>query len=539
MSFTVGDIVRMRESDALYGVSGVVEEVGRRQCRVRFVRFPWTPPEVTLPEQDMVPHNRLIKCRDPWSEMATGKPSSAEALSLRIQAARLWLANSNGQLGNARTDLLPHQVCLVHEVVEASPRRFIIAEEVGMGKTIETGMIMHALEQRRELERCLIICPAGQIRQWQDELESKLRLRFEIYREDVDGQRAFSYPRVIASLDTVKLDQENKRLRNRSHRDILLDAANWDLVVFDEAHRLSAKDYGNKKEKTLNYRLAEELCQRTRDFLFLTGTPHDGNDSKFRNLLKALYPSVVFSPSESGRFFGDMILKNRKAEAIGADGKHLFRKVQVSSVSLLPDARGEAEFHAQLTQYLIEGYGIADMDPQNPKNRALGFVMTTFQKLATSSIAAVRKSLRKRLKLLEGKLEEAKASESTDENDERFAGESEEQKADSEQLKHLREAFSEHEIGILKNLTSLPVEREAKVQELMRLVNEFTKHSNDDKLIIFTEYRGTVAFLKESLEQSFGSESVETIMGGDECSGSDGTHRAIQNREAMSFPDFD
>src|SRR5690606_17095404 len=144
-----------------------------------------------------------------------------------------------------------------------------IAEEVGMGKTIETGMIIHALIQRRELERCLVVCPAGQIRQWQEELEGKLGLRFEIYREDVDGQRAFSFSRVIASLDTIKLENPNQRLRGKSHKDIVLEAPPWDLVVFDEAHRLTAKSYGNKTDKTFNYRLAEELCERTRDFLFL------------------------------------------------------------------------------------------------------------------------------------------------------------------------------------------------------------------------------------------------------------------------------
>lgn len=211
----------------------------------------------------------------------------------------------------------------------------MIAEEVGMGKTIETGMIIHALIQRRELNRCLIICPAGLINQWQEELESKLKIPFRVYRQDVGGSQAFTHPRVIASLDTVKLNKPSWMLGNKSQREILLSAPDWDLVVFDEAHRLTAKTYGRKTEKTLNYRLAEALCERTRDFLFLTGTPHDGNDSKFRNLLKALDPEVDFDSSESERFFGKLILKNRKSKAIGADGRKLFKEVQAKKIPLL------------------------------------------------------------------------------------------------------------------------------------------------------------------------------------------------------------
>ncbi len=100
---------------------------------------------------------------------------------------------------------------------------------------------------------------------------------------------------VIASLDTLKLDEPNRRLRGKSHREILLEAPEWDLVIFDEAHRLTAKEYGSKTEKTLNYRLAEELCGRTRDFIFLTGTPHDGNDSKFRNSNSMLASFLTFA----------------------------------------------------------------------------------------------------------------------------------------------------------------------------------------------------------------------------------------------------
>lgn len=516
MNMQIGDLVRLKTQNPLDCVVGIVERLGARQAKVRWIRLPWTSSEALLPEMSAFPLEQLALCRDPWSDARLGRWSDLEQLRLRIRAAELWLVNANGQLGNARTDLLPHQVCLVHEVVEQKVRRFIIAEEVGMGKTIETGMIVHALKQRRELERCLVICPAGQIRQWQEELEEKLRVRFEIYRHDIGGTRAFGFPMVIASLDTVKLDKPSTQLSGKSHREILLDAPNWDLIVFDEAHRLTAKDYGSKTEKTLNYRLAEELCERTRDFLFLTGTPHDGNDSKFRNLLKALDPTVVFSAHEKGRFFGNMVLKNRKSEATSAEGTRLFKNVAVEKVACQACEDGEKQFHETLNRYLIEGYGVADADPNNLRNRAIGFVMTTFQKLATSSVAAVRKALEKRLELLEGKEEKTarKPDHGTEGEDDRFAGEAEETELERLQVEKLRHAFAEVELKMLRKLVNHEVPSESKWIELRRLISEISKASSSEKFLIFTEYRGTVAFLVEHLENEYGSGSTATIMGG-------------------------
>ena len=510
MSFKEGDLVRLSEIDARGELIGKIERLGRHQARVSFRRLPWTPPMVAIPEAREFPIEQLESCRDPWSDLVNGKWSDLESVRLRVRCAELWLGNAHGQLGNARTDLLPHQVCLVQEVVERTRRRVLIAEEVGMGKTIETGMIIHALTQRRELERCLVVCPAGQIAQWQEELEEKLRVRFEVYRQDVDGQRAFTYPKVIASLDTLKLDAPTKRLRGKSHLEILLEAPEWDLVVFDEAHRLTARDYGTTTQKTLNYRLAEELSKRTRDFILLTGTPHDGNDSKFRNLLRALEPEVCFSRQEQGIFFGDLILKNRKSKARAADGELLFRDVEVEKMSLPALRSGEAQFHASLNSYLEEGYGVAEQDPNNPRNRALGFVMITFQKLASSSVAAVRSALLKRLRRLkEQNVETEPALE-----DSRFEGEAEELSAEEVQSKLLRDAFTASEIQMLQELVDFPVPEEAKWKELCRLIAAGLAANSAEKFLIFTEYRGTVAFLKAALIGLNGDGCVATIMGG-------------------------
>lgn len=516
MTISVGDIVRFTDADPNGELLGIVERVGKQQIKVNFRRLPWTPSSLKLPEIREFPRELVERCRDPWSDWANGRISDLEQVMQRIRCVELWLANNQGQLGNARTDLLPHQVCLVHEVVERKRRRLLIAEEVGMGKTIETGMIIHALKQRRELERCLVVCPAGQIGQWQEELEEKLLVRFEVYRRDIDGQRAFGFPMVIASLDTLKLDTPNSRLRGKSHQEILMEAPEWDLVVFDEAHRLTARSYGAQTGKTLNYRLAEELSKRTRDFIFLTGTPHDGNDSKFSNLLKTLEPEVVFSREQKGVFFGNLILKNRKSEARDANGELLFKNVMVEKMSLDALSSGEAQFHSFLNDYLKEGYGVAEQDRDNPRNRALGFVMTTFQKLASSSAAAVRSALQKRLarlKKLKTEHESLKEQDSS-ETDGRFSGEEEESTAEEIQARELRDAFTKMEVAMLDGLLALPVPEEAKLIELFRLIQAGITQSSTEKFLIFTEYRGTLKFLEEALAKKYGVGSVAIIKGG-------------------------
>jgi len=370
-----------------------------------------------------------------------------------------------------------------------------------MGKTIETGMIIHALIQRRELERCLIVCPAGQIIQWQEELKEKLNLDFLVYRVDINGKYAFDFQKIIASLDTLKLV---------SHKELLLAARDdWDMIIFDEAHRLSAKDYGNKTEKTLNYHLAEELSDKTRDFIFLTGTPHDGNDSKFRNLLKILEPKISFKDTDKGVYYADIILKNKKSEARGTDGKLLFKPMDVRRV-IVEAGEDEALFHEELVSYLKEGYGFASQDPKNPKNRAIGFVMTTFQKLASSSTAAVKKALSKRLGVLKDKIQVKNPDNDEIIEDDRYAGENEERKIDEK----ITEDFAQVEFDMISNLVNHPPFKDAKMEELLSLVEKVLKQEPSEKFIIFTEYLGTLAFLKNQLSSRYGKECCTKIIGG-------------------------
>ena len=172
-------------------------------------------------------------------------------------AARFLTLNKGGQLSNARTEILPHQIFTAFSVVSSARRRFMLADEVGLGKTIEAGMVWQALSQRGNASRTLVVTPAGLTRQWQEEFKEKFQADFEIFGRDFTAVNPRMWDlkaAAIASLD---------RLKRKEHKRTLLENRKWDLIIFDEAHRLSARDYRTKTEKTQNYQLAEALRDYT------------------------------------------------------------------------------------------------------------------------------------------------------------------------------------------------------------------------------------------------------------------------------------
>ena len=168
---------------------------------------------------------------------------------LTYQAYKLPLLNSAAALTSARIDLLPHQVVLTHRIATSTPRRYLIADEVGLGKTIETALILRELASRGELNRALMIVPAGLVNNWHRELNEVFNLDFEVFGSegDVTDRRSNAFAKhnmLIASVDTLKRKARLKKLK---------DAPMWDLVVFDEAHHLTAHKNGGKVRKTENF----------------------------------------------------------------------------------------------------------------------------------------------------------------------------------------------------------------------------------------------------------------------------------------------
>ena len=241
-------------------------------------------------------------------------------------------------LTSAKIDLLPHQVVLTHRVATASPRRFLIADEVGLGKTIEAALILRELISRGELKRALMVVPAGLVNNWHRELNEVFHLNFEVFGSegDVTDRKSNAFEKhnlLIASIDTLKVRSRMARLKA---------APPWDLVVFDEAHHLTAYRQNGKLVKTQNFKLAEMLKEHTRDLVLLSATPHQGDHFRFWMLVQMLDPTLFNSPAEMVEHrhrLNTVIFRRTKADACRPDGSTLFARRQVHTEAFTMSAR--------------------------------------------------------------------------------------------------------------------------------------------------------------------------------------------------------
>jgi superfamily II DNA or RNA helicase len=500
-----------------YGV-GKVYKVRDGLCKVEF-----NPSVFSLPpfrsENFILSLDEIEICPTPLERAKAGQWEEAWKFDLRQMAARFLTTNKGGQLSNARTEILPHQIFTAYTVVSSPRRRFMLADEVGLGKTIEAGMVWQALFQRGYANRTLIITPAGLTRQWQEEFKDKFQSEppFEIFGLDFTATNPRIWDlraRAIASLD---------RLKRKEHKRILLENRPWDLIIFDEAHRLSAKEYGRKTDRTQNYQLAEALRGYTDALLLLTGTPHSGDPdhSRFMNLLRLLEPKADFSTLTDQPLFREpgavpyskLILRTPKLRVTDAEGKVVFkgRMTHPLPFAMYPD---EKEFYTAVADYIRTGYNSIEKIEDPMHKRAVGFILTTFQKLNASSFQAIKAALEGRLARLGKKLEELPEEEEED-RDERFQGELDERDV---VLKTDREILTD-EIKTLGKLLAIPVTREKKIDSLRELLKKIDTETPGAKVLIFTEYRRTQEFLKERLEKWYGSNTVVLINGDMELEG--------------------
>lgn len=481
---------------------------------------------------------------------------------LSYEAHALPVMESASALTSAKIDLLPHQVVLTHRIATASPRRYLIADEVGLGKTIETALILRELASRGELSRALIVAPAGLVHNWHRELNEVFNLDFEVFGSEGDitdrKTNAFAkHDRVIASVDTLKRPARIKRL---------LDAPRWDLVVFDEAHHLTAYRTGSKVRKTENYKLAEALKDHSRDLILLSATPHQGNHFQFWMLVQLLNPTLFDSPEEmleNRHRLNTVMFRRTKADSCQADGSPLFARRWVHTESFVMDEE-ERRFYEKLREYLEDGFDLARR--QGSQGRALGFLMAIFQKIAASSFAAVRRTLKRRLLMLT--LHEAflRDKDLDIEGRERLTDEAREliheefklprdgigrsgvdrvladlkyrlvKKLDEEALElatdpygseysaaHAEEAASavvdlhlpEERLRIGDLLKVFPQQRETKAQKLLDGLGTLWRQNPNEKVVVFATYLGTVDLIAQEIEQTFPGQGVAVLRGGD------------------------
>ncbi|PNU18607.1 helicase, partial [Geothermobacter hydrogeniphilus] len=272
----VVDVPFSRVRDSLgEGVTIDLRKIGSSEQVL--VEFPETGRRHWLPYENLR-HVRGVRHR--FLTADTGSAGDVERFRLRNLAYALELWNENtGALSHLDIDPLPHQIHLVHHILASGNLNWLIADDVGLGKTIEVGMLLSALKQRKMLRRVLLVAPAGLTKQWQDELHHKFGMSdFRIYGEDFHVNEPHQwklYDFVIGSID---------RLKDGEHLASLLQADPWDLVVFDEAHRLSRRQYGMKLDASQRYRLAASLRKKTDSILLLSATPHQGMSDKFQAL---------------------------------------------------------------------------------------------------------------------------------------------------------------------------------------------------------------------------------------------------------------
>ena len=510
---------------------------------------------------ETLPIERLELVPDIWDRARKGEWDNPLDFLLKQVAFQLPLHNTGGQLSNSRTDLLPHQILLTRDVIRAERRRFLIADEVGLGKTIETGMIIRELVARNEASRILVICPAGLTKNWQNELRDAFRLYFEVLGLDFMDYGAASWEqhgKVIASIDALK---------RQPRLDRLMGSPRWDLIIFDEAHHLSRIRYGKKLQVTQNYKLADALRSHTRDLLFLSATPHQGDAFQFWSLVSLLDEHLFDSPDAIPIHRGllnRIMYRRTKREVTNSRGEPIFMRRQVNS-QIFDQASRERLFYDKLTDYLKEGYNAAGIGEKRTtsKQRAIGFVMATFQKIMSSSPRAIKQALRRRLMVLLTRhmleLEQQRKKASTGKlaeqilnlQDEicqlaivitetrRDLGESTDAdglvnqvrqritRVMAEETAWALDGDEEGDEGVFAD-ADIPDEAD-KVRDLIRLVPEgadrkFTtltraiddvrRQNPEERFVIFTQYLETLAFIKEQLTNVYGKDKVAIIRGG-------------------------
>ncbi|MEX2453617.1 MAG: DEAD/DEAH box helicase [Rhodospirillaceae bacterium] len=460
-----------------------------------------------------LPYENLRRIKDPqlrFVRAETAVDDHAERFRLRLLAHALENWNFlTGSLDRLDVDPLPHQIQLVHRILSSGNYNWLIADDVGLGKTIEVGLLLAALKRKGQARRVLVVSPAGLTRQWQDEMQYKFDQPYQIYGRDFQVHKPEHwklYDHVIVSIDLAKRDDHMQRFR---------EAGGWDIVVFDEGHKLTRHASGERAQR---YRLAEMLRPNADAFLLLSGTPHQGYADRFIAILELVRPDLkpeIHALEANPEVVRELILRNRKSEVTDADGEFIFKGQQIHRVPIEP-SEATRRFHALLHEYLIKGYRAGE--GQAAMGRAIGFVMTTYRKLASSSIAAIERALQLRLARLvatantadrtttSGTLTIEDLSEGGDEQDDL-----------SDLVSATRsEEFFAYERDLIGELLSEAATVRNNDEKLRIFIDEVVTPlvREGKKLLVFTEYRATQTYLQGALERQFADVGPVVLING-------------------------
>jgi superfamily II DNA or RNA helicase len=482
----------------------------------------------------------------PWSFDGDGVAFQLTAEAKRIDLA--FLFDPMMAVHTSNVDPLPHQITAVYEsMLPRQPLRFVLADDPGAGKTIMAGLYIRELIMRADARRVLIVAPGSLVEQWRDELFEKFGLEFRVFSKELELASPRGNPFEDVDHLIIRLDQIS---RAEDLHDKLC-AARWDLVVFDEAHKLSAHFFGQELKRTKRFHLAEKLGAHTRHLLLMTATPHNGKEEDFQLFLSLL---------DSDRFYGkfrdgvhkvdtsDLMRRMVKEELVKFDGTPLFPERLAYTVNYkLSDL--EAALYDKVTTYVKEEMGKADqLDGQ--RRGSVGFALTALQRRLASSPEAIYQSLKRRHARLERRLREEKLGArgrslaetipvAPDDEDELNADEQEQLEEvlvdEATAAKTIGEL--EGEVLVLQALEQRALDvvasgQDRKWEELSRILQD-APHMRDAggrlrKLIIFTEHRDTLNYLHQKVGGVLGNpDAIVTIHGG--------THRDERRRVQALF----
>ena len=439
-------------------------------------------------------------------------------------------------------DPLPHQITAVYdEMLPRQPLRFLLADDPGAGKTIMAGLLIKELIARSDLERCLVVAPGSLVEQWQDELGEKFSLEFDILSRDMietsrSGNVFNDRNRLIARLDVLA--------RNEDLQQKLASSTEWDLIICDEAHRMSASYFGGDVKYTKRYQLGQQLGQDCRHLLLMSATPHNGKEEDFQ-----LFMALLDGDRFEGRFrdgvhyadSADMMRRLTKEELLKFDGRPLFpeRRAYTVKYDLSPE---EAALYSAVTEYVrTEMNRVQRFAEQDGKKRNnVGFALQILQRRLASSPAAIYQSLKRRRERLEAELAEARIArrggragfDAPDVSDEVLKNIDEYGQDEIDEIEDLISTGAttaetveqlEIEVQTLKGLEIMALDalcsgKDTKWTQLDRILDDelmIDSDGNRRKLIIFTEPKDTLHYLLEKIRARLGKpDAVEVIHGG-------------------------
>lgn len=485
----------------------------------------------------------------PWSFDSPGAEFKLGLEAHRITQAALF--DPMMAVHTSNVEPLPHQISAVYEhMLPKQPLRFVLADDPGAGKTIMAGLLISELLMRADAKRILIVSPGSLTEQWQDELLEKFGVAFDIFSREKQEQCATGNyfdesDRLICRLDQLSRNEDfQEKLKNTE----------WDLIIVDEAHKLSASYFGNKVNKTKRFLLGELLGSITRHYLLMTATPHNGKEEDFQIWLSLLDGDRFYGKFREGAHkvdVSDMMRRMVKEELLKFDGTPLFpeRRAYTANYQLSPM---EASLYEHVTTYVREEMNRADnLDGQKKNN--VGFALTMLQRRLASSPEAIYQSLKRRRKRLEDRLAETKLivrgqsgrdntiaqtvgeysvkkkidlPDNFDELDEDLSAEEYElyaeqvvdQASAAETIPELEAEILSLKDLELRALTVVQSGNDKKWEELSSLLQDkpemYTASSSRRKLIIFTEHKDTLNYLIARIGAMLGNiNAVRTISG--------------------------